>query len=39
MRREGYHIERMMDAAGLNAPVTLPGGDGLTASGSEEVQA
>jgi hypothetical protein len=39
IRREGYDIERMMEAAGLNAPLTLPDGDGLTASGTEEVQA
>ena len=39
IRREGYDIERLMDSAGLNAPVTLPGADGLTASGSEEAHA
>jgi hypothetical protein len=28
IRHEGYDIERMMEAAGLNAPVTPPTGDG-----------
>jgi hypothetical protein len=28
IRHEGYDIERMMDAAGLNAPATPPFGDG-----------
>jgi uncharacterized membrane protein len=31
IRKEGYDIERMMDAAGLNAPVTPVSGDGSTA--------
>jgi hypothetical protein len=39
IRLEGYDIERMMEEAGMTAPVTLPGADGLTASGSEEAQA
>jgi hypothetical protein len=38
IRREGYDIERMMEAAGLNAPLIPPATDGLTASGSEEAQ-
>jgi len=28
IRKEGYDIERMMDAAGLNAPATLPSTEG-----------
>jgi uncharacterized membrane protein len=31
IRKEGYDIERMMDAAGLNAPVTPALGDGSAA--------
>jgi hypothetical protein len=32
IRLEGYDIERMMQAAGMNAPLTLPGGDGPAAA-------
>jgi hypothetical protein len=38
IRREGYDIERMMESAGLNAPLIPPAADGLTASGLEEAQ-
>jgi hypothetical protein len=31
IRQEGYDIERMMEAAGMNAPVTPHSGDGLVA--------
>jgi hypothetical protein len=34
-----YGIERMMEAAGMNAPVTLDGKGSKTASGVEEIQA
>lgn len=33
IRKEGYDIERMMDAAGLNAPATSPAGVGRSAPG------
>jgi len=37
MRHEGYDIERMMEAAGLNGPEALPGEHGSFApSGAEE---
>lgn len=40
IRREGYDIERLMEAAGLNAPVTLPSGDGpASPAEAEEAQA
>jgi hypothetical protein len=31
IRHEGYDIERMMDAAGLNAPATPPSGEAASA--------
>jgi hypothetical protein len=39
IRREGYDIERMMEAAGLNPAVTLSSGDAPAASGAEELPA
>ena len=38
IRREGYDIERMMDAAGMNAPMSSLGGDGTAVPAVEEVQ-
>ena len=38
VRKEGYDIEWMMQAAGLNTVATPPGGDGPAAPGPEEVQ-
>lgn len=39
VRKEGYDIEWMMQAAGMTAPATLPGGDGQPAhAGTDEVQ-
>ena len=31
IRLEGYDIERMMQAAGMNVPLASPGGDGPAA--------
>jgi hypothetical protein len=40
IRKEGFDIERMMDAAGLNTTATLPAGDGAMANaGAQEGQA
>jgi hypothetical protein len=40
IRHEGYDVERMMEAAGLNAPVTSPSGDGpIAPARAEEGQA
>jgi len=36
IRKEGFDIERMMDAAGLNATATLPAGDGPTTNDAAE---
>jgi len=38
IRHEGYDIERMMDAAGMNAPKSSLGGDSTAVSAAEEVQ-
>jgi hypothetical protein len=37
IRHEGYDIERMMEAAGLNAPEALPGQDGEGRDGSPAI--
>jgi hypothetical protein len=39
IRREGYDIEKMMEAAGLNVPPDPPAETGQSAFGSEEVPA
>lgn len=39
IRRKGFDIERMMDAAGLNSTGTLPGSKGpMAQAGTEEIR-